>query len=82
MRYAYEPKFNRENPLDFSLEANGNPLFRNLDFFREMKGDLRNPVILEFKGVKVAGGLLTLKCLPGKDSSVRHFNAVEVIRER
>jgi len=82
MRFAYEPKFNRKNPLDFSLEANGEPLFRNLDFFREMKGDLRNPVILEFKGVKVAGGLLTLKCVPGKDSTVRHFNAVEVIRER
>ena len=82
MRFAYAPKFNRENPLDFSLEANGKPLFRNLDFFREMKGDLRNPVILEFKNVNVSDGLLTLKCVPGKDSTIRHFNAVEVIRER
>jgi len=56
MRYAYEPKFNRENPLDFPLEANDEPLFRNLDFFREMKGDLRNPVILSSAHAQVPAG--------------------------
>ncbi len=83
MRYAYAPKFKPDIPLMFTLEAQGKVLFRRLDFYRAMKGDLRNPVILEFPGVEVSDGILTLKCIAEEgDSSIRHFNAVEIIREQ
>lgn len=83
MRYAYEPKFKPEFPLFFTLEAQGKTLFKELDFFKAMKGDINNPVILDFPGIEVVNGELTLKCITVKDdSTVRHFNAIEVIHER
>lgn len=81
MRYAYEPGFKKGDDLFFSLEAQGKPLFTNLNLFEEMKGDMANVVIKEYSGVNVADGVLTLKCIPGKNPTVRHFDAIEVTRE-
>jgi len=81
MRYAYEPNFNKESNLDFTAEAQGKTLFKDLNLFEEMKGDMSNVVIKEYKGIEATDGLLTLKCIAGKNPSVRHFDAIEVIKE-
>jgi len=81
MRFAYAPGFKSGVPLDFSQEAQRRMLFRDLNFYKAMQGDINRPVILTFKEVEVTNGQLTLKCIPGKNSTIRHFDALEVIRE-
>jgi len=83
LRFAYEPKFKPDIPLKFTLAAQGKTLVKDLDLYQAMQGDIKCPVILKFSGIEVTDGLLTLACIPsGDDSSIRHFNAIEVTKEQ
>ncbi len=81
MRYSYAPRFNKNEPLNFSAKINNKFIFKDLNIFEEMKKDINNPLILEYPNIEVTDGFLRLDCIASKDSTIRHLVAIEVLKE-
>lgn len=83
LKVGYPDDFKADNVI-FTVYAQGQPLFRDLDLFRAGGGDFKQPVVKEFKNIPVTGGELVLKfeTPKGRPTNHRLCNAIEVIPEK
>lgn len=87
LRYGYEPDFKDDGRLKFSVKANENHLIKELDCWKISNGDFWKPTVLEFSGIEVDNGMLTVEFIPIPNSAksdwatVRHACGMEVIKQ-
>ncbi len=81
MKIAWAADFKADTVV-FSVYANGQPLFTDLDLYKTQAGDYNQPFIKDFH-VDVDNGLLVLKIKAGKGlgKNIQLCNAIEVIPE-
>ena len=78
MRWGFEKAFRPGHKV--SGQANGNPLFKDLDYYNAMKGNFTNCLLLEYPGIPVTNNILSFEFTDASEPSVRLLNAIEVIR--
>ncbi|MDD3154768.1 MAG: malectin domain-containing carbohydrate-binding protein [Victivallaceae bacterium] len=74
----------KEGKVVFSVFAQGKALFANKDLHKAMNNNFDHPLILDFSGVKVENGQLSLRFeqKKGLGGNIRLCNAIEVAPEK